>query len=122
MTKQLQIAFDIDDTLWKIVPSDAAPLDGRTRYKQVPDYDLIQVLKWFHANGSKVFVWSAGGVDYTQVIIDKLGLEQYVTVIPKKGWDEDTIERGEIDIAFDDEDVTLGKVNVQIKRDAREEY
>jgi len=108
MTKKLKIAFDIDDTLWKIVKNPKS-----NKHMQVPDYDLIQVLRWFYNNGNEVFVWSAGGLDYAQVIVDKLGLHEMVTVIPKNNYDGKT----EIDIAFDDFDTKLATVDVKIKRE-----
>ena len=122
----MNIAFDIDDTLWKIVPdlSPSAQILSQHRgyqsYKQVPDYDLISVLKWFKSNGANVYVWSAGGTDYAQTIVDKLGLDSYVVVIDKEM--RYSGEEKFIDIAFDDEDVELGKVNIKIKREARESY
>jgi hypothetical protein len=106
-----KIAFDIDDTLWKI--------DVKHK-RQVPDYDLIQVLRWFVANGDEVFVWSAGGMDYAQTIVDKLGLTDHVTVIPKNGYPEGKDE--EINIAFDDVEVGLATVNVKVKREPRDEF
>src|SRR3990167_5910232 len=76
-----KIAFDIDDTLWKVRVR--THKDGHQIGDQVPDYDLIQVFRWFVNNGDEVFVWSAGGVDYAKIIVEKLGLDEMVTVIPK---------------------------------------
>lgn len=102
----MKIAFDIDDTLWKI---------NVKHLRQEPDYELIQVLKWFYNNGDEVLVWSAGGVDYAQTIVDKLGFTDMVKVIPKKLTDDmDTP-----DLTFDDENVRLGRVNIRVKRDRR---
>lgn len=98
--KVLKVAFDIDDTLWKI---------RENHQDQVPDYPLIQVLLWFVSNGDKVFVWSAGGVDYAKSIVKRLGLDDVVEVIMKE-------KRDDIDIAFDDAETNLGKVDVPIKR------
>ena len=101
-----KIAFDIDDTLAKIVAQ------GQ-EYVQVPDYDLIQVMRWFINNGDEVYVWSAGGVDYAQMWLRKLGLTDSVTVIPK-------VDLGEthpnMDIAFDDCETKLAKVDIIVKR------
>lgn len=101
----MRIAFDIDDTVWKVlyVP----------RIQQIPDYDLVQVIRWFYQNGDTIYFWSAGGIDYAQTIINKLGLDAYGVVIGKG-----TIRP---DIAFDDEKVTLGKVNVRVKREKPED-
>ena len=118
----MRIAFDLDDTLWKVIHGCSDDCEFRQQHpsericdvhlrttKQVPDYELIAVLKWFYQNGDYIHVWSAGGVDYAQTIVDKLGLEKMVTVIPK-GSSED------MDLTFDDEAVTLGKVNIKVKR------
>jgi len=101
----MNIAFDCDDTLWKI---------DMKRGMQVPDYDLIQVLRWFHQNGDNVYVWSAGGMDYAKDIVRKLGLSDWVHgVIPKPPlYGNDP----KIDIAFDDSEITLGKSNVLVNR------
>jgi phosphoserine phosphatase len=106
MSKQLKIAFDIDDTLWKV---------NRKYGRQEPDYDLIQVLRWFYNNGNKIYVWSGGGVDYAQQIVDKLGLTEMVEVIQKVKLG-DKSNPNEIDIAFDDEETNLAKVDIIVKR------
>lgn len=109
------VAFDIDGTLWKIVP-DGEDQFANKKFKQVPDYDLIQVLRWFHSNGDIVYVWSAGGMDYAKTIVNKLGLDVYVTVI-----DKETLYSGEnrlVDLCFDDQLVTLAKVNCKVHRGA----
>lgn len=101
------VAFDIDDTLYKI------EYENGKAVRQVPDHDLIPVLRWFAQNGDTVWVWSAGGMDYAQTIVDKLGLTSLVTVMNKqrKPWDSTP------DITFDDMEVKLGKANVKIKRE-----
>ncbi len=99
----MRIAFDIDDTLWKI--------RGAPYFDQVPDYDLIQVLRWFYNNGDEVFVWSAGGIDYALQIVRKLGLNDMVKVLPKG--DHSKLK---MDITFDDESVAIGITNIKVKR------
>lgn len=95
----MRVAFDIDDTLWKV---------RKKQLDQVPDYGLIGVVQWFYNNGDDVFFWSAGGVDYATQIIRKLGLDEY-------GW---VIEKGsqKMDIAFDDCETNLGIVDVRVRR------
>lgn len=101
----MKIAFDVDDTLWAY----------RSRYNdQVPDYDLIQVLRWFAQNGDDVIVWSGAGVQYAQQIVTKLGLDGLVRVIGKG--DE------EVDIAFDDMDASLGRVDIKVNRPLEHRY
>jgi hypothetical protein len=51
--------------------------------------------------------------DLLRYLVDKLGLTLMVTVI-RKGKADD--KRGAIDICFDDETVTNGKVNIKVKR------
>lgn len=110
-----KIAFDVDHTIWKIEKG----ADGRPH--QVPDYDLIQVLRWFHNNGDEVYVWSAGGVDYAKTIVHKLGLDHIVTVIPKGIYGEP--ESGlKMDISFDDEEVNLASVNIKVSREPIENH
>ena len=102
----MRIAYDIDDTLWKI---------DRKYHNQVPDYDLIQVLRWFVNNGDEVFVWSAGGIEYANTIVMKLGLTDMVKVIPKGKFGNKQLD---IDITFDDDShEQIGKVNVIINRE-----
>ena len=95
----MKIAFDIDDTLFKIRVN---------KRDQVPDYDLIQVLKWFYQNGDEIYVWSAGGIDYTENFVKKMGLDDMVAVIRKGSI--------KVDIAFDDEETNLAIVDVKINR------
>src|SRR3990167_1750703 len=104
---KMKIAFDIDDTIWKV---------DRKYYNQVPDYELIVVLKWFFNNGDKIFIWSGGGVNYAQSIVNKLGLTDFVEVIPKVKLG-DASNTYTIDIAFDDEETRLGKVDVKVRRE-----
>lgn len=103
----ITVAFDIDDTLWKV------RVRGN-KGDQIPDYDLIQVLRWFYENGDKVIVWSAGGIDYALKIAEKLGIDEMVTVV----------EKGSIktDIAFDDRETKLGKVDIQVKREPHQGF
>lgn len=120
MKRNITVAFDIDHTLWKVIEDhcDVSTQHPRGwRMRQVPDYGLIAVLHWFFNNGDKIYVWSAGGIDYAKTICEKLGIDNMVEILPKGkkgiGWPN----RPHIDICFDDEDVELARVNVQIKRD-----
>jgi hypothetical protein len=100
----MKIIFDVDGTIYKI---------SEDRKSQVPDYDLIQVLRWFAANGDDVYVWSGGGVDYAQLIVDRLGLTEIVKCIPKLKLGDDTPV---MDLTFDDETIKNGKCNIKVKR------
>lgn len=116
MKRNITVAFDIDHTLWKVIEDtcDVSATHPRGwRIRQVPDYDLIAVLRWFYNNGDKIYVWSAGGVDYAKMVCEKLGLDHMVEILPKGNWSG----RPHVDLCFDDEDVELARVNVQMKRD-----
>ena len=96
------VAFDVDDTL--IIPAAATGLD-----RDVPNYETIAVYRWFQAQGHTMIVWSGGGKDYAQMWGEKLGLnaDSYF----------DKHDAGfRPDLTFDDSDLTLGTVNVKVKR------
>ena len=97
----MKIAFDIDDTL--IVPSVARGFGDNT-----PNYPTIEIYRWFQAQGSDMILWSGSGVDWAQRWGEKLGLEPFTVRVKEKSDD--------VDIAFDDCDVDLAKVNVKVKR------
>lgn len=101
----MKIAFDIDDTL--LVPSLVHHrLTGGKN--DVPNYEVISILKWFQLQGNEIILWSAGGMDYARHWGEKFGLEPFEVREKKKSED--------IDICFDDCDVDLAKVNVKVKR------
>lgn len=94
----MKIAFDVDDTL--IIPSVV------TGGRDVPNYETIAIFRWFQAQGNDMIIWSGSGLDWASTWAEKLGLNARIIV---KGSEL-------VDIAFDDCDVTLGKVNVKVKR------
>ena len=100
-TRPITVCFDVDDTLWRI---------RQEQKDQVPDLELISVLRWFWMNGDNVYVWSAGGVDYAKQICKKLGIDEYVT---------DVIRKGSIKphISFDDELTEMSTVDIHVQRD-----
>lgn len=97
----MRIAFDIDDTI--LIPSVVSASGDN-----VPNYEVIAVLRWFQSQGHDIILWSGSGVDWARRWGEKFGLEPF-TVIQKDA-------KGGIDIAFDDCDVSLAKVNVKVKR------
>lgn len=101
----MKIAFDIDDTL--IIPSVV------TGDRDVPNYDTIQILRWFQAQGHEIILWSGSGIDWAKTWGEKLGLQPFEVKL--KQVENYNIPR-EIDIAFDDCDVDLAKVNIKVKR------
>jgi len=103
--KPINVAFDIDDTIWKV---------NTKMRRQDPDYKLINVLLWFVENGDNVYVWSAGGIDYAKTITAKLGIDEYVRVIPKPDLGK---QDRKIDLCFDDSEVGLARTNVIVYRE-----
>ena len=101
MKNKLTIAFDVDDTL--IIPGIANGFDIDT-----PNYSVIATYKWYQEQGHKMIIWSGGGIDYAKRWAEKLGLT--ADEFPSKE------KRGDIDIAFDDCDVDLARVNVKVSR------
>ena len=97
----MKIAFDIDDTI--IVPSVATGLDRDT-----PNYDTIALYKWFQVQGHWMILWSGSGIDWAKTWGEKLALFPNEIRIKEKSLD--------VDIAFDDCDVDLAKINVKVKR------
>ena len=97
----MKIAFDIDDTL--IIPAVATNLPADT-----PNYELINVYRWFQKQGHTMILWSGGGVDYAKTWGEKLGLAPFEVRVKEKNED--------IDIAFDDCMVDLAKVNIRVNR------
>ena len=99
----MKIAFDVDDTL--IIPCCATGLD-----QDVPNYDTIAIYCWFQAQGNYMIIWSGGGADYAKMWANRLGLTADEIIA------KDTRLKDQIDIAFDDSDINLAKVNVKVKR------
>lgn len=88
------IAFDVDGTLIDL--------------NDKPRRNILDMLKFLSSN-NKIIVWSGGGKLYAEMIVRRLGLEKYIfSCCSKIG--NDFIP----DIAFDDELVNLGKVNIKV--------
>ena len=100
----MRIAFDIDDTI--LVPSIANTDNGG---QNTPNYEVIAIYKWFQAQGHTMILWSGSGKDWAKTWGEKFGLNPDAILTKEK-------EGNCIDIAFDDCDVDLAKVNVKVKR------
>jgi hypothetical protein len=100
------IAFDIDDTL--LIPSVATGFGNDT-----PNYDTIAIYKWFQAQGNEMILWSGSGIDWATKWGEKLGLQPFEVRVKEIGT---SIQEPDVDIAFDDCEVYLAKVNVRVKR------
>jgi hypothetical protein len=101
------IAWDVDDTL--ILPSVATGLPIDT-----PNYDLIAVYRWFQAQGHTMCCWSGGGVDYARMWAEKLGLKPDKILVKEKTLDMNG--KPYVDLCFDDCNVDLAAINIQVKR------
>ena len=101
----MNVAFDMDDTL--IIPSVV------TGNRDVPNYEVIEVYRWFQRQGHTMIIWSGSGLDWAKTWAEKLGLNP--DEIRVKG-DQGLEPEEAVDIAFDDCDVKLAKVNVKVKR------
>lgn len=79
-------------------------VDGTLVTERGPRYDVIHMLLTLKALGHEVYVWSGGGADYAAGWVRRLGLG-----VP-------TVSKGDLDpdIAFDDAEVGLGTVTVQV--------
>lgn len=106
LSERLKIAFDIDDTL--IIPSVATGLDRDT-----PNYETIALYKWFQAQGHWMILWSGSGVDWAQTWGEKLALFPSEVRVKRQ---VDGEPWSDVDIAFDDCDVKLARVNVKVLR------
>jgi phosphoserine phosphatase len=90
----MKIAFDVDGTLIHQVGEK----------EDTPRYDIIQMFKMFKNLGWEMYIWSGGGVDYARRWSERLGLD--ATVVAKGSFQPD--------IAVDDLEVELGKVNIRV--------
>jgi hydroxymethylpyrimidine pyrophosphatase-like HAD family hydrolase len=94
---QLTVAFDIDGTLI---------YDERFGSQaDTPRYDVIGLYHTFQGLDFKLYIWSGGGVDYARHWAQKLGLV-LANIVVKGSFIPD--------IAIDDEEVNLGKVNIKV--------
>lgn len=100
----MKIAFDIDDTI--LIPSVA--IGNGVSGDNVPNYPVIAVYKFFQEQGHEMILWSGSGMDWARRWGEKFGLEPFTVRMKEKSED--------VDIAFDDCDVSLAKVNIKVKR------
>ena len=100
MNEKLKVAFYMDDTL--IIPSVV------TGNRDIPNYETIEIYRWYQAQGCHMILWSGSGVDWAETWGEKLGLKPDEIRMKKKSED--------VDICFDDCEVDLAKVNVRVGR------
>ena len=101
----MKIAFDVDGTLI-------------TLSNDRPRWDVIDMLRTLKKCGHTITVWSGGGKDYADMWVRRLFLEDAVDEICGKPLIAPLVDGKErvhfCDIAFDDEQVLLGKINVRV--------
>ena len=96
------VAFDVDGTL----------ID----FDDNPREDIIKKLRTHYFEGDIVYVWSGGGIDYAQRVVDRLHLDRYVHRVIAKA-----IYPVKPDISYDDMQVKLGKKNICVGSGEAEE-
>jgi predicted HAD superfamily phosphohydrolase YqeG len=86
---QITVASDCDGTL----------IDFFTKK---PRYEIIALFHAFQKRGCRMYIWSHGGIEHAKECRDRLGLRAEV------------VEKGSFtpDIAIDDEERHLGRVNI----------
>jgi hydroxymethylpyrimidine pyrophosphatase-like HAD family hydrolase len=92
--KNIKIAFDIDGT----IISNTSGL-GQEKLN-IEIYNLMVLLS--RMKNTEIIVWSGGGRDYAEQIVNKYGLTSYVSRCYGKYEYDESID-GRVDIAFDDE-------------------
>lgn len=95
--KKVIIAFDVDGTIWGNTLG--SRVEGNAL--NLPVAQLMQILHDKMKN-TKIIVWSGGGKDYAEQIVNKFGLDKWVDACYGKHEYDETIN-GKVDIAFDDQ-------------------
>ncbi len=94
--KDIIICFDVDGTIY------GSPF----LHKGEPVLNLktVQIMELLHSHirNCKIYVWSGGGKEYAEQIVNKFGLERWVDKCFGKA-DYDEIIDGKVDLCFDDE-------------------
>lgn len=89
---------DVDQTLvlWGYTSEDPGAIqiqspDGLVSEYVIPHLPHIEKVKHHKARGQLVVVWSAGGWEWAEAVVRKLGLENYVDLViakPQWAWDD----------------------------------
>lgn len=75
----------------------------------VPNYEVIAVLRFFQSQGHEIILWSGSGIDWAKRWGERFGLQPFTAQTKSK-------DAWPVDICFDDCDVDLAKVNIRVKR------
>lgn len=100
----MRIAFDVDGCLIRQEPGEP----------DAPRWDVLAMLRTLHACGHDIIVWSGGGREYAEVWARRLFIADQVECMEKPVHRAKEGEGPFVDVAFDDEEVTFGKVNVRV--------
>lgn len=94
--KEIIIMFDVDGCIY------GSPFMHRA--EPVLNLKTVQLMELLHTHikNVKIYVWSGGGQEYAEQIVNKFGLEKWVDRCFGKAEYDKTIH-GAVDIAFDDE-------------------
>jgi phosphoserine phosphatase len=92
------IAFDVDGTLRSAFGDDISPIE-----------DARTLMVIFHAWDCKILLWSGSGELYARQVARQCGVAHLVDYYAHK-----SSSQYHPDITFDDEDVTLGTVNIRL--------
>jgi hypothetical protein len=102
--KQVIVAIDVDGTL----------RSADDECEIIPDEVVRDMLIYFWTLGCYIVVWSGSGKDYAERIGRACAVDRYVSLYASK-----TEARAiGADITIDDEEVTLGTVNIRIPEDS----
>jgi len=94
----MNIFIDIDGTL----------ID----YTDKPKYEVVNLVRYLATcKEVKLYAWSGGGADYAKHWVEKLGLEELFSGYQTKF----TPLKTKVDLTLDDEEVTLGTLNLRVK-------
>lgn len=92
--KEIIIAFDIDGTL-------ISNTNGLGKeHLNIDIYNILVLLS--KMKNTKIIVWSGGGKDYAEQIVEKYGIGKFINEVHSKQDYDETIS-GHVDIAFDDQ-------------------
>lgn len=120
MFKEPLICMDVDDTLvsWSQYESEDAsagavkffnPRDNKYIWLNVIQ-EHIDAIKAHKLRGHTVIIWSAGGVEWAQVVVDTLGLTPYVDAcMAKPNWYYDDVPSSEFMPEFNRKHARLKK-------------
>lgn len=108
--KEVIIAFDIDGTIWGNALG--SRVEGNSL--NLPVAHLMEILSKYMKN-TKIIVWSGGGKEYAESIVNKFGLNKYVSSCHDKHLYDETIH-GVVSIAFDDQhEFSMAKINLIVR-------